>query len=204
MRSLSVTGPDELGDYDAEAHTGEYVSSLKIALRQSDQLEKKAMELHQKRDPGQEAVAVYDEFVGIARSLETYGIDPHPVKDHRGTQLYLGINFSGISTFAAGRRTQHFRWPEVHKINFEGKMFIIHLAYSEDRREVVRCVALRCGRSYLQPSNGCLCLAEKAHRRIQVSVGCGLPVRVAMFHRADAVLYVSVVSGVTLSEGNGK
>nr|XP_049465647.1 FERM domain-containing protein 5 isoform X3 [Anopheles coluzzii] len=127
---------DELGDYDAEAHTGEYVSSLKIALRQSDQLEKKAMELHQKRDPGQEAVAVYDEFVGIARSLETYGIDPHPVKDHRGTQLYLGINFSGISTFAAGRRTQHFRWPEVHKINFEGKMFIIHLAYSEDRREV--------------------------------------------------------------------
>ncbi|XP_049276834.1 FERM domain-containing protein 5 isoform X2 [Anopheles funestus] len=127
---------DELGDFDAEAHTGEYVSSLKIALRQSEQLEKKAMELHQKREPGQEAVAVYDEFVGIARSLETYGIDPHPVKDHRGTQLYLGINFSGISTFAAGRRTQHFRWPEVHKINFEGKMFIIHLAYSEDRREV--------------------------------------------------------------------
>ncbi|XP_052893547.1 FERM domain-containing protein 5 isoform X1 [Anopheles moucheti] len=127
---------DELGDFDAETHTGEYVSSLKIALRQSDQLEKKAMELHQKREPGQEAVAVYDEFVGIARSLETYGIDPHPVKDHRGTQLYLGINFSGISTFAAGRRTQHFRWPEVHKINFEGKMFIIHLAYSEDRREV--------------------------------------------------------------------
>uniref|UniRef100_A0A182MAW3 Moesin/ezrin/radixin homolog 1 n=1 Tax=Anopheles culicifacies TaxID=139723 RepID=A0A182MAW3_9DIPT len=127
---------DELGDYDAETHTGDYVSSLKIALRQSEQLEKKAMELHQKREPGQEAVAVYDEFVGIARSLETYGIDPHPVKDHRGTQLYLGINFSGISTFAAGRRTQHFRWPEVHKINFEGKMFIIHLAYSEDRREV--------------------------------------------------------------------
>uniref|UniRef100_A0A182Q013 FERM domain-containing protein n=1 Tax=Anopheles farauti TaxID=69004 RepID=A0A182Q013_9DIPT len=127
---------DELGDYDAETHTGEYVSSLKIALRQSDQLEKKAMELHQKREAGQEPVAVYDEFVGIARSLETYGIDPHPVKDHRGTQLYLGINFSGISTFAAGRRTQHFRWPEVHKINFEGKMFIIHLAYSEDRREV--------------------------------------------------------------------
>ncbi|KFB38033.1 AGAP008811-PA-like protein [Anopheles sinensis] len=127
---------DELGDYDAESHTGDYVSSLKIALRQSDQLEKKAMELHQKREPGQEAVSVYDDFVGISRSLETYGIDPHPVKDHRGTQLYLGINFSGISTFAAGRRTQHFRWPEVHKINFEGKMFIIHLAYSEDRREV--------------------------------------------------------------------
>ncbi|XP_065084267.1 FERM domain-containing protein 5 isoform X2 [Ochlerotatus camptorhynchus] len=127
---------DEFGDFDAETHTGEYVSSLKIALRQSEQLEKKAMELHRKREPGLETVAVFDEFVGIARSLETYGIDPHPVKDHRGTQLYLGINFSGISTFAAGRRAQHFRWPEVHKINFEGKMFIIHLAYTDDRREV--------------------------------------------------------------------
>ncbi|XP_021700902.1 FERM domain-containing protein 5 isoform X1 [Aedes aegypti] len=127
---------DELGDFDPETHTGEYVSSLKIALRQTEQLEKKAMELHRKREPGQETAAVFDEFVGIARSLETYGIDPHPVKDHRGTQLYLGINFSGISTFAAGRRAQHFRWPEVHKINFEGKMFIIHLAYTDDRREV--------------------------------------------------------------------
>ncbi|XP_029724951.1 FERM domain-containing protein 5 isoform X2 [Aedes albopictus] len=127
---------DELGDFDPETHTGEYVSSLKIALRQTEQLEKKAMELHRKREPGQETTAAYDEFVGIARSLETYGIDPHPVKDHRGTQLYLGINFSGISTFAAGRRAQHFRWPEVHKINFEGKMFIIHLAYTDDRREV--------------------------------------------------------------------
>ncbi|XP_055639998.1 FERM domain-containing protein 5 isoform X2 [Toxorhynchites rutilus septentrionalis] len=127
---------DEMGDYDAETHTGEYVASLKITLRQTEQLEKKAMELHKKRDPGQDTAGVHDEFVGIARSLETYGIDPHPVKDHRGTQLYLGINFSGISTFAAGRRAQHFRWPEVHKINFEGKMFIIHLAYSDDRREV--------------------------------------------------------------------
>ncbi|XP_058818907.1 FERM domain-containing protein 5 isoform X1 [Topomyia yanbarensis] len=127
---------DELGDFDTETHHGEYVSSMKIALRQSEQLEKKVMELHRKREPGQDAVAVLDEFVGIARSLETYGIDPHPVKDHRGTQLYLGINFSGISTFAAGRRAQHFRWPEVHKINFEGKMFIVHLAYTDDRREV--------------------------------------------------------------------
>ena len=74
-----------------------------MVLRQSEQLEIKVIELHQKREPGQEANTAIDEFVSIARSLETYGIDPHPVKDHRGTQLYLGINFSGISTFAAGQ-----------------------------------------------------------------------------------------------------
>lgn len=94
------------------------------------------MELHRKREPGMDLNSVYDEFISIARSLETYGIDPHPVKDHRGTQLYVGINFSGISTFSVGKRVQHFRWPEVQKLNFEGKMYIIHLTYTVDREVV--------------------------------------------------------------------
>ena len=51
--------------------------------------------------------------------------------DHRGTQIYLGINHTGISTFASGKRVQHFRWPEVHKLNYEGKMFIAHLSYMD-------------------------------------------------------------------------
>ncbi|XP_055681119.1 FERM domain-containing protein 5 isoform X1 [Lutzomyia longipalpis] len=126
---------EELGDYDPECHVGDYVSSIRFSLRQTDTLERKVMELHQKREPGQEIRLVQDEFMQLARGLETYGVDPHPVKDHRGTQLYLGINFSGISTFAVGRRAQHFRWPEIHKINFEGKMFIAHLSYIDSNRE---------------------------------------------------------------------
>lgn len=130
---------EELGDYDVELHQGDYVAGLRLALRQTDQLERKIMELHQKREPGQAPQVAQEEFMQLARSLETYGIDPHPVKDHRGTQLYLGINFSGISTFAAGRRAQHFRWTEVHKLNYEGKMFIAHLTYrdTENSRETV-------------------------------------------------------------------
>lgn len=127
---FSCFGLDELGDYDREVHTENYVSSLKFALRQSAELEKKVIEAHRKREPGQDIATVYDEFILIARSLETYGIDPHPVKDYRGTQLYVGINFSGISTFSVGKRIQHFRWPEISKINFEGKMFIVHLTYT--------------------------------------------------------------------------
>lgn len=127
-----------MGDYDQEIHVGDYVSSLKLALRQTDQLSRKIMELHQKREPGQEPHIAIDEFMSIARNLETYGIDPHPVKDHRGSQIYLGINYSGISTFASGKRVQHFRWAEVHKINFEGKMFICHLSYTDrESREPV-------------------------------------------------------------------
>lgn len=126
---------EELGDYDPEIHLGDYVTTVRIALRQTEPLERKVIELHSKREPGQDPIVAQDEFMAIARSLETYGIDPHPVKDHRGTQLYLGLNFSGISTFAAGRRAQHFRWPEVHKINYEGKMFIAHLSYTDQSRE---------------------------------------------------------------------
>lgn len=113
---------------------------MRLALRQTDQLERKAIDLHKKRDLGQEASVVYDEFIGLARTLETYGVDPHPVKDHRGSQIYLGINFTGISAFETGKRMQHYRWHDVHKLNFEGKMFIIHLTFTDDRREVVGCV----------------------------------------------------------------
>lgn len=129
---------EELGDFDPEIHLGDYVSSLKIALRQSDQLERKVQELHRQREPGQDVQIAIDEFLAIARGLETYGIDPHPVKDHRGQQIYLGINYTGISTFSIGKRVQHFRWPEVHKLNYEGKMFIAHLSYTDrESREPV-------------------------------------------------------------------
>lgn len=127
-----------MGDYDPEIHVGNYVSDLKLALRQTDILERKIMELHKKREPNQDVQIAVDEFLAIARNLETYGIDPHPVKDHRGTQIYLGINSTGISTYASGKRVQHFRWPEVHKLNYEGKMFIAHLSYTDrESREPV-------------------------------------------------------------------
>lgn len=71
---------EELGDYDAEIHSGEYASAVKFVLRQTDLLERKVAELHQKREPGQEAHVAIDEFMVIAKGLETYGVDPHPVK----------------------------------------------------------------------------------------------------------------------------
>lgn len=126
-----------MGDFDETIHIGDYVSQIRFSLRQTELLERKVMELHQAREPGSELRSIYDEFMAIARGLETYGVEPHPVKDHRGTQLYVGINYSGISTFAAGRRTHHFRWPEVHKLNYEGKMFIAHLSYTDASREPV-------------------------------------------------------------------
>uniref|UniRef100_A0A2A4J2V8 Moesin/ezrin/radixin homolog 1 n=1 Tax=Heliothis virescens TaxID=7102 RepID=A0A2A4J2V8_HELVI len=138
----------ELGDYDPNIHVGNYVTEMRLLLRQTDTIEARIQELH--REPvegtpggsggvqGMSTQEAERAFVKIACQLDTYGVDPHPVKvwDHRGNQLYLGINHSGILTFQGSRKTHHFKWSEVHKINFEGRMFIVHLNYPEKKHTV--------------------------------------------------------------------
>ncbi|XP_025072892.1 FERM domain-containing protein 5 isoform X3 [Pogonomyrmex barbatus] len=93
------------------------------------------MELHQGQLKGFTPEQSENYFLRIASQLDTYAVDPHPVKDpDKGTQLHLGINHCGILTFQDSRKIQHFRWSEVQKINFEGKMFIVHVTINEDLR----------------------------------------------------------------------
>ncbi|KAM7300595.1 FERM domain-containing protein 5 isoform X1 [Ixodes scapularis] len=122
----------ELGDYDAEEHTGNYVAEFKLLLKQTPRIEEKIAEIHQQQLRGQVPAVAETNFLRKACLLETYGVDPHPVKDHKGNQLYLGINHAGILTFQGSRKTHHFKWPDIQKINYEGKMFILHLMFPED------------------------------------------------------------------------
>lgn len=136
----------ELGDYDPNIHIGNYVTDMRLLLKQTDQIEARILELHRETvegSPGNasgvKGMTTQDAermFLKISCQLDTYGVDPHPVKDHRGTQLYLGINHSGILTFQGSRKSNHFKWSEVHKINFEGRMFIVHLNYPEKKNTV--------------------------------------------------------------------
>ncbi|KAK9889274.1 hypothetical protein WA026_004553 [Henosepilachna vigintioctopunctata] len=126
----------ELGDYDPDVHEGNYVSNLKILLKQTPTIEEKAIEIHQKQLKGEDPSQIESKFLKLACPLDTYGIDPHPVKDHKGTQLYLGINYSGILTFQGSKKTHHFKWSDIQKINYEGKMFIIHLGFNEKKHTV--------------------------------------------------------------------
>nr|CAD7395727.1 unnamed protein product [Timema cristinae] len=130
LKSTSAI-PAELGDYDPEEHEENYVSDFKLLLKQTQEIEEKIMEIHRTHLKGQTPAQTENNFLKKACQLDTYGVDPHPVKDHRGNQLYLGINHCGILTFQGSRKTHHFHWPEVQKINYEGKMFIVHLTYIE-------------------------------------------------------------------------
>ncbi|XP_036343349.1 FERM domain-containing protein 5, partial [Rhagoletis pomonella] len=128
---------EELGDYDGKLHSANYVSTFRVSIRQTDAIEKKIMNKYKGRKPGQEPSAVIDEFLEIARNLEAYGIEPHYVKDHHGNQLYIGVNYMGISAFISGKRSQLYRWNEIRKLNFEGRMFIVHSVYTNASRELV-------------------------------------------------------------------
>lgn len=73
-------GTAELGDYDPEVHEGNYVSELKILLKQTQPIEEKILELHQTQLKGQSPATTETHFLKKACQLDTYGVDPHPVK----------------------------------------------------------------------------------------------------------------------------
>lgn len=59
---------------------GNYISELKLLLKQTDTIEEKAMELHQTQLKGFTAEQAEIHFLRIAAQLDTYAVDPHPVK----------------------------------------------------------------------------------------------------------------------------
>ncbi|CAG7786897.1 unnamed protein product [Allacma fusca] len=158
----------ELGDYDPEVHLANYAGDYELVSRQSPQLEEKAMELHQKLKgltPSETDIL----FLKKAATLDTYGVDPHPVKDQQGEQVYLGINHTGISTFQGSRKSTHFKWTQITKLNYEAKMFIIHLSIAEDARTKKKeTVGFKC-----QTSSACKYLWRCAvEQRLFFNCGC--------------------------------
>lgn len=121
----------EVGDYDPEDHPPGYISDFKMLPKQTPKLEERVMEQH-KLLTGQVPSDAEGNFLKKACMLDTYGVDPHQVKDQRGDQLYLGITHQGIMTFRGSRRTQLYRWTQIRRIAYEGKMFIIQITVNED------------------------------------------------------------------------
>ena len=80
MTWLRLVFAAELGDYDPEEHEDNYVSEFKLLLKQTPEIEEKMMEIHQTQLKGQTPAQVENNFLRKACSLDTYGVDPHPVK----------------------------------------------------------------------------------------------------------------------------
>lgn len=59
---------------------GNYVSDLKILLKQTPQIEEKMLQIHQTQLKDQTPAQIETAFLTKACQLDTYGVDPHPVK----------------------------------------------------------------------------------------------------------------------------
>ncbi|XP_041370882.1 FERM domain-containing protein 5-like isoform X3 [Gigantopelta aegis] len=121
----------EVGDYEPEEHPPGYIAEFKMLPKQTPKMEEQMHEIH-KTMKGQVPADAEADFLKKAAAMETYGVDPHQVKDQRGDQLYLGVTYQGIMTFRGSRRTQLFKWNQIRRIAYEGKMFIVHVNISED------------------------------------------------------------------------
>lgn len=70
---------------------------MKLTLNQtSKQILDEAKRLHQTELVGHTPPQSELLFIKKASQMETYGLDPHHVKDGKENQLLLGINFSGM------------------------------------------------------------------------------------------------------------
>ena len=70
----------ELGDYDPTEHGEEYISELKLLLKQTPEIEAKVAEHHRTTMHGLTPEQAETSFLKQAYQLDTYGVDPHPVK----------------------------------------------------------------------------------------------------------------------------
>ena len=59
-----------------------------------------------------------------------YQVSSSP-QDQKNNPIFLGLSHSGVLTFQGSRKTQHYRWTDVHKLNYEGRMFIVHITVVE-------------------------------------------------------------------------
>ncbi|XP_050719675.1 FERM domain-containing protein 5-like isoform X6 [Eriocheir sinensis] len=70
----------EIGDYDPTKHYGNYISDFKILLKQTPKIEEKIME-HHPTLKNHTPLMAETAFLKKAAVLDTYGVDPHPVKN---------------------------------------------------------------------------------------------------------------------------
>lgn len=118
----------ELGDANMRQSGENYVADFKFMPNQTEDLELAAIRLHQNEDfQGLKPADSELNFLKKACQLDTYGIDPYPVKEGNSHNHFLiGVNHLGISTFQDSRLTNRFSWAEIERITLDNKLVLIY------------------------------------------------------------------------------
>uniref|UniRef100_A0A8C0BHA5 Protein 4.1 n=1 Tax=Buteo japonicus TaxID=224669 RepID=A0A8C0BHA5_9AVES len=129
----SYTVQSELGDYDPELHSPDYISEFKLAPNQTKELEEKVVELHKTYRSMTPAQADL-EFLENAKKLSMYGVDLHQAKDLEGVDITLGVCSSGLLVYKDKLRINRFPWPKVLKISYKRSSFFIKIRPGEQEQ----------------------------------------------------------------------
>ncbi|NXJ94722.1 EPB41 protein, partial [Corythaixoides concolor] len=129
----SYTVQSELGDYDPDLHSPNYISEFKLAPNQTKELEEKVVELHKTYRSMTPAQADL-EFLENAKKLSMYGVDLHQAKDLEGVDITLGVCSSGLLVYKDKLRINRFPWPKVLKISYKRSSFFIKIRPGEQEQ----------------------------------------------------------------------
>ncbi|XP_063773395.1 band 4.1-like protein 2 isoform X11 [Pseudophryne corroboree] len=120
----------ELGDYDADEHSADYISDFQFAPCQTKELEDKVMELH-KTHRGLTPAQADIHYLENAKKLSMYGVDLHHAKDSEGVDIMLGVCANGLLIYKDRLRINRFAWPKILKISYKRSNFFIKVRPGE-------------------------------------------------------------------------
>lgn len=117
----------EVGDFNPAEHAhGDYLHGLPLVRDQTEDMERRVVELHKLHRGQLPADAEYN-YLEHAKRLEMYGIDIHQAMDSDRNELQLGVSANGLLVFQNGVRMNTFSWSKMVKLSFKRKEFFIQL-----------------------------------------------------------------------------
>ncbi|XP_077145495.1 band 4.1-like protein 2 isoform X18 [Ranitomeya variabilis] len=126
----SLTLQAEVGDYDADEHSADYINDFQFAPNQTKELEDKLVELH-KTHRGLTPAQADAVFLENAKKLSMYGVDLHHAKDSEGVDIMLGVCANGLLIYKDRLRINRFAWPKILKISYKRSNFFIKVRPGE-------------------------------------------------------------------------
>ncbi|XP_073406768.1 band 4.1-like protein 4A isoform X4 [Dendrobates tinctorius] len=112
----------ELGDYDPYKNLAGYISEYRFVPDQKEELEEAIERIHKTLMSQVPAVAESN-YLSVAKSLEMYGVDLHPVYGENNSEYFLGLTPVGLVVYKNKKQVGKYFWPRITKIHFKETQF---------------------------------------------------------------------------------
>ncbi|XP_047016892.1 band 4.1-like protein 4 isoform X4 [Ictalurus punctatus] len=120
MAALAIQS--ELGDYDPYKHMPGYVSEYRFVPDQKEDLEEAIEQVH-KTLMGQAPSEAEMNYLSMAKTLEMYGVDLHPVFGEKQSEYFLGLTPVGVVVYKNKSQVGKYFWPRITKVFFKETQF---------------------------------------------------------------------------------